>query len=127
MGFKGGGAASRSFACTSSASQFPEAVPPACGAFLLLCCKSARKVWNCAPKLNLVSFVTDRIKQKPLTIYFLRKAHGIYKSSPVKDLSPSFWDAEGVEMQASARVDGILPGLEHALGTFKVGLISYRD
>ncbi|KAH9982364.1 ER-golgi trafficking TRAPP I complex 85 kDa subunit-domain-containing protein [Lactifluus volemus] len=53
---------------------------------------------------------------KPLTVYFLRKAHELYKVSPEKELSPSFWDAEGVEMQALPRFDGILPGLEHALG-----------
>jgi hypothetical protein len=37
--------------------------------------------------------------------------------SPEKSLSPSFWDAEGIEMQALSRPDEILPGLEHALGT----------
>jgi trafficking protein particle complex subunit 8 len=57
------------------------------------------------------------VYQKPLTVYFLRKAHELYKVSPEKELSPSFWDAEGVEMQALPRFDGILPGLEHALGT----------
>jgi hypothetical protein len=59
----------------------------------------------------------DRIKQKPLTLHFLRKAHELYTTSPEKDLSPSFWDAEGIEMQASTRFDGIIPGLENALGT----------
>lgn len=54
--------------------------------------------------------------QKPLTVYFLHKARELYKASPEKGLSPSFWDAEGIETQASTRFDGILPGLEHALG-----------
>jgi len=65
----------------------------------------------------VILYITDRIKQKPLTIYFLRKAHGLCKISPEKSLSPSFWDAEGIEMQASSRLDRILPGLDHALGT----------
>jgi hypothetical protein len=117
MGFIGGGTAFRTFACTSSASQLSEAGPPTSSAFVPLRCKSARKVWDSAPEPSLVSYVTNGIKQKPLTIYFLRKAHGLYKSSPAKGLSPSFWDAEGIEMQTSNRLDGILPGLEHALGT----------
>lgn len=54
--------------------------------------------------------------QKPLTVYFLRKARELYKTSPETGLSPSFWDAEGIETQESTRFDGILPGLEHALG-----------
>jgi len=120
MEFKGGGATIRTFVCTSSASQFSEAGPPTSSAFVPLRRKSARKVWDSAPEPSLVSYVTDGIKQKPLTIYFLRKAHGLYKSYPAKDLSPSFWDAEGIEMQTSTRLDGILPGLEHALGTLKL-------
>ena len=56
------------------------------------------------------------IGQKPLTVYFLRKARELYNNSPEKGLSPSFWDAEGIETQASTRFDGILPGLDHALG-----------
>lgn len=67
--------------------------------------------------LSLDPCIAEWVEQKPLTIYFLRKAHGLYKTSPEKNLSPSFWDAEGIEMEASTRFDGILPGLENALGT----------
>lgn len=62
--------------------------------------------------------IAKGIDQKPLTVYFLRKARELYKTSPEKGLSPSFWDAEGIETQASTRFDGILPGLEHALGAW---------
>jgi hypothetical protein len=116
MVFKGGGATIRSFARTSRSSQFSEAGPSTSCTFVPFRCKSARKVWDCASK-SLVLCATDRIKQKPLTIHFLRKAHGLYRSSPAKELSPSFWDAEGIETQTSIRLDGILPGLDHALGT----------
>ncbi|KAH9064332.1 ER-golgi trafficking TRAPP I complex 85 kDa subunit-domain-containing protein [Lactarius vividus] len=64
-------------------------------------------------------FAANRLEKsgiKPLTVYFLHKARELYKTSPEKGLSPSFWDAEGIETQASTRFDGILPGLEHALG-----------
>ncbi|KAH9082196.1 hypothetical protein EDB83DRAFT_2336975 [Lactarius deliciosus] len=66
-------------------------------------------------------FAANRLREilglcKPLTVYFLQKAQELYKTSPEKGLSPSFWDAEGIETQASTRFDGILPGLEHALG-----------
>ncbi|KAI9460993.1 ER-golgi trafficking TRAPP I complex 85 kDa subunit-domain-containing protein [Lactarius psammicola] len=64
-------------------------------------------------------FAANRLEKsgiKPLTVYFLRKARELYKTSPEKGLSPSFWDAEGIETPASTRFDGILPGLEHALG-----------
>ncbi|KAF8273905.1 ER-golgi trafficking TRAPP I complex 85 kDa subunit-domain-containing protein [Lactarius quietus] len=64
-------------------------------------------------------FAANRLEKsgiKPLTVHFLRKARELYKTSPEKGLSPSFWDAEGIEIQASTRFDGILPGLDHALG-----------
>ncbi|KAH8982598.1 ER-golgi trafficking TRAPP I complex 85 kDa subunit-domain-containing protein [Lactarius akahatsu] len=64
-------------------------------------------------------FAANRLEKsgiKPLTVYFLHKARELYITSPEKGLSPSFWDAEGIETQASTRFDGILPGLEHALG-----------
>ncbi|KAI0271395.1 ER-golgi trafficking TRAPP I complex 85 kDa subunit-domain-containing protein [Gloeopeniophorella convolvens] len=64
-------------------------------------------------------FAANRLEKsgiKPLTVYFLRRAHELYQNSPEKGLSPSFWDSEGAETRKLARFDGILPGLEHALG-----------
>ncbi|KAI0307705.1 ER-golgi trafficking TRAPP I complex 85 kDa subunit-domain-containing protein [Multifurca ochricompacta] len=64
-------------------------------------------------------FAANRLEKsgiKPLTLYFLRKARELYKTSPEKSLSPSFWDAEGIDMQSLTRFDGVLPGLDYALG-----------
>ena len=57
-----------------------------------------------------------RNAQKPLTMYFLRRAHDLYVPSPGKSLAPSFWESEGVDQQDLTRFDAILPGIEHALG-----------
>ncbi|KAJ7932534.1 ER-golgi trafficking TRAPP I complex 85 kDa subunit-domain-containing protein [Mycena leptocephala] len=53
---------------------------------------------------------------KPLTMYFLRKAHGLYKIRPQKELSPSFWDSEGHSPSEENGFDAILSGIEHPLG-----------
>ncbi|KAJ7125714.1 ER-golgi trafficking TRAPP I complex 85 kDa subunit-domain-containing protein [Mycena crocata] len=53
---------------------------------------------------------------KPLTMYFLRKAHGLYKIRPAKALSPSFWDSEGHSPSGEDGFDAILSGIEHPLG-----------
>lgn len=71
----------------------------------------------CVRALDQSCYIADGIEQKPLTLYLLRKAHALGNISPEKNLSPSFWDSEGIEMQASTRFDRILPGIEHALGT----------
>ncbi|KAF8917701.1 ER-golgi trafficking TRAPP I complex 85 kDa subunit-domain-containing protein [Mucidula mucida] len=39
---------------------------------------------------------------KPLTMYFLRKAHTLFKTRPMKELSPSFWDSEGKSASSTA-------------------------
>jgi hypothetical protein len=77
----------------------------------------SRSLALCVRALDQPCVIANGIKQKPLTLYLLRKAHGLCNISPEKNLSPSFWDSEGIEMQASTRFDRILPGLEHALGT----------
>ncbi|THV07645.1 hypothetical protein K435DRAFT_825459 [Dendrothele bispora CBS 962.96] len=51
---------------------------------------------------------------KPLTMYFLRRAHDLYKQRPPKELSPSFWESEGDEKPQD--VDAIVSGIEHPLG-----------
>ncbi|TFY79762.1 hypothetical protein EWM64_g4249 [Hericium alpestre] len=53
---------------------------------------------------------------KPLTTYFLQRTRELYQSPPEKNLSPSFWDAEGITPTEQAGFDAILPGIEHALG-----------
>ncbi|KAJ7169750.1 ER-golgi trafficking TRAPP I complex 85 kDa subunit-domain-containing protein [Mycena filopes] len=53
---------------------------------------------------------------KPLTMYFLRKAHGLYQIRPQKELSPSFWDSEGHSQADESGFDAILSGIEHPLG-----------
>ena len=49
-------------------------------------------------------------------MYFLRRAHELYKISPEKELSPSFWDAEGVDSNTHSSLEAIIPGIDHALG-----------
>ncbi|KAA1467917.1 hypothetical protein DENSPDRAFT_856966 [Dentipellis sp. KUC8613] len=53
---------------------------------------------------------------RPLTTYFLQRAHDLYKSSPEKSLSPQFWESEGIAPNTQAGFEAILPGIEHALG-----------
>jgi len=55
-----------------------------------------------------------RYFQKPLTMYFLRRAHELYKQRPPKELSPSFWESEGDEKPQE--VDAVVSGIEHPLG-----------
>ncbi|KAJ3897847.1 hypothetical protein F5879DRAFT_1072801 [Lentinula edodes] len=51
---------------------------------------------------------------KPLTMYFLRRAHDLCMNCPKKALSPSFWDAEG---ESNLRKHtAIKPVIEHSLG-----------
>ncbi|GLB36017.1 putative ER-Golgi trafficking TRAPP I complex 85 kDa subunit [Lyophyllum shimeji] len=53
---------------------------------------------------------------KPLTMFFLRRAHELYKERPQKLLSPSFWDAEGQSPLDVHGIDAIMSGIEHPLG-----------
>ncbi|KAF8640579.1 hypothetical protein AX17_000241 [Amanita inopinata Kibby_2008] len=53
---------------------------------------------------------------KPLTMYFLRKAHALYLTKPPKPLSPSFWDSECRTPDDVGGFDAILAGIEHPLG-----------
>ncbi|KAK7059092.1 hypothetical protein VNI00_001716 [Paramarasmius palmivorus] len=52
---------------------------------------------------------------KPLTMYLLRRAHDLCKISPSKELSPSFWESEGIEASKSRGFDSIMAGIEHPL------------
>ncbi|KAF9010359.1 hypothetical protein BDZ89DRAFT_996309 [Hymenopellis radicata] len=53
---------------------------------------------------------------KPLTMYFLRKARTLFKTRPMKELSPSFWDSEGKSASSTAGLNDILSVIEHPLG-----------
>ncbi|KAF8575503.1 hypothetical protein K439DRAFT_1419748 [Ramaria rubella] len=62
-------------------------------------------------------FAAHRLEKcgvKPLTVYFLRKAHELYRVRTPKNLSPSFDDA-GYPKQIDD-FDAILPSIEYALG-----------
>ncbi|KAI0321379.1 ER-golgi trafficking TRAPP I complex 85 kDa subunit-domain-containing protein [Amylostereum chailletii] len=64
-------------------------------------------------------FAANRLEKsgiKPLTMHFLRRAHELYKATPEKPLSPSFWEAEDVDPSTRPRFDEILLGIEHSLG-----------
>ncbi|KAJ7071158.1 ER-golgi trafficking TRAPP I complex 85 kDa subunit-domain-containing protein [Mycena amicta] len=64
-------------------------------------------------------FAANRLEKcgiKPLTMYFLRKAHELYKMKPSKGLSPSFWDSEGLSLSGASTFDAIASGIEHPLG-----------
>ncbi|KAK0478294.1 ER-golgi trafficking TRAPP I complex 85 kDa subunit-domain-containing protein [Armillaria novae-zelandiae] len=53
---------------------------------------------------------------KPLTMYFLRKAHELYKVRLPKELSPSFWDSEGKSPSSTEDLNAMLSVIEHPLG-----------
>ncbi|KAJ7275176.1 ER-golgi trafficking TRAPP I complex 85 kDa subunit-domain-containing protein [Mycena haematopus] len=83
-------------------------------AALLSARKSARRraaLWYLSAANRL-----EKCGIKPLTMYFLRKAHGLYKIRPPKELSPSFWDAENRSPSDENGFDAILSGIEHPLG-----------
>ncbi|TFK56961.1 hypothetical protein OE88DRAFT_1715773 [Heliocybe sulcata] len=64
-------------------------------------------------------FAANRLEKcgvRPLTMYFLRKAHSLYVSGPQKELSPSLWDSEDRSPAAWEGFGDIKPGIEHALG-----------
>lgn len=53
---------------------------------------------------------------KPLTIYFLRRAHELSISRPDKLLSPSFWISENKQPSDFEGFDAVMSGIEHPLG-----------
>ncbi|KZP10535.1 hypothetical protein FIBSPDRAFT_1051266 [Athelia psychrophila] len=64
-------------------------------------------------------FAANRLEKcgiKPLTMYFLRKAHELYQFQPEKTLSPAFWESEGQKANGRSEFDAIMPGIEHPLG-----------
>lgn len=53
-------------------------------------------------------------------MYFLRKAHDLYKNRPQKIISTSFWESEGMSSSDARGIDAIIMGIEHPLGIFLV-------
>jgi hypothetical protein len=53
--------------------------------------------------------------QKPLTMYFLRRAQELYAFKEEKGLSPSFWDADNQTPDKWRGFEGIRPGIDAAL------------
>ncbi|KAF5384925.1 hypothetical protein D9615_001402 [Tricholomella constricta] len=53
---------------------------------------------------------------KPLTMFFLRRAHELYNDRPQKSLSPSFWESEGQSPFDIHGIDAIMSSIEHPLG-----------
>jgi hypothetical protein len=49
-------------------------------------------------------------------MYFLRKAHELYKFRPKKNLSPSFWESEGLKESDGNGFDVVMSGIELPLG-----------
>ncbi|KAI5123549.1 hypothetical protein M0805_003369 [Coniferiporia weirii] len=58
----------------------------------------------------------EKIGIKPLTLYFLRKAHNIFSIAPEKRLSLLFASAEDRPPGQSGSFDAIIPSIEHSLG-----------
>ncbi|KAF8445809.1 ER-golgi trafficking TRAPP I complex 85 kDa subunit-domain-containing protein [Boletus edulis BED1] len=64
-------------------------------------------------------FAANRLEKcgiKPLTMFFLRKAHELFSNPPTKSLSPSFWISEGQPSSNHIGFDAVLSGIEHPLG-----------
>lgn len=64
-------------------------------------------------------FAANRLEKcgiRSLTMYFLRKAHDLYKNRPRKILSLSFWESEEVSPLGTQEIDAIMMGIEHPLG-----------
>ncbi|KAH7912583.1 ER-golgi trafficking TRAPP I complex 85 kDa subunit-domain-containing protein [Hygrophoropsis aurantiaca] len=64
-------------------------------------------------------FAAKRLEKcgiKPLTMYFLRRAHELFKFRPEKPFSPSFWDSEGKVSTKDQGFDDVMFGIEHPLG-----------
>ncbi|KAI0036617.1 ER-golgi trafficking TRAPP I complex 85 kDa subunit-domain-containing protein [Vararia minispora EC-137] len=56
---------------------------------------------------------------KSLTVHFLRRAHQLYLQPHDKNLSPSFWEADGIEPTRIPGFDSIIPGIEYSLGRLR--------
>jgi hypothetical protein len=61
-------------------------------------------------------FFIHLFHQKPLTKYFFRRAQVMYESPIEKEFSPSFWEGEDRSQADWRGFEGIVPGIEHALG-----------
>ncbi|KAF8913001.1 ER-golgi trafficking TRAPP I complex 85 kDa subunit-domain-containing protein [Gymnopilus junonius] len=83
-------------------------------AALLSSKKSARRraaLWYVSAANRL-----EKCGNKPLTMYFLRKAQDLYSVPLPKELSPSFWDSEGKNPNAPDGLEDVRSGIAHPLG-----------
>lgn len=88
-----------------------------------LCCEQAREVRHSkSVSLNSEERLTCVLK-KPLTMYFLRRAHDLYLAKPTKSLSPLFWDAEGKQPSERGGFDAVMAGIEHPLGALLLRVV----
>lgn len=105
-------------ACLGCGQRFKAEEPPAAlllaHAALLSVRKNARRraaLWY--------FFAANRLEKcgiKPLTMYFLRRAHELSISRPDKLLSPSFWMSENKQPSDFEGFDAVMSGIEHPLG-----------
>ncbi|EJD04067.1 uncharacterized protein FOMMEDRAFT_106503 [Fomitiporia mediterranea MF3/22] len=58
----------------------------------------------------------EKIGIRPLTLYFLRKAHTYFTHPPEKFLSPLFDDAENRLLGQEPFFDAVVPSIEHSIG-----------
>jgi trafficking protein particle complex subunit 8 len=60
-------------------------------------------------------------------MYFLRRAHELYKSPPEKSLSPSFWEAAGKSPGDFVGFDAVASGIEQPLGALISFSFAYKN
>lgn len=61
-------------------------------------------------------FFMNAYVQKPLTMYFLRRAHELSTSRSDRLLSPSFWMSENKQSSDFRGFDAVMSGIQHPLG-----------
>ncbi|KAH9858208.1 ER-golgi trafficking TRAPP I complex 85 kDa subunit-domain-containing protein [Lenzites betulinus] len=97
----------------SSAEEPPTAILYAHAAFLSESKGGRRKAafWYLAAAEKL-----EKTGIKPLAMFFFRKAHGLFRDPPSKELSPAFWESEDRSPTGWEGFSAVLPAIEHELG-----------
>lgn len=82
-------------------------------------CKSLREMWYCEILISKSSkWQLSVFRQKPLTMYFLRKAQALINQNASRTVSPLYWEAAGISSSGDRAFEAIMPGIEHPLGVF---------